>query len=108
VAASLAEGRTVIRDARELRVKETDRIAAIAANLRKAGVDVIETEDGLDITGRESLQGCIAESYGDHRIAMAMLVAGLGASSPVTVNDVECIATSFPNFGTLLEKVVAR
>jgi 3-phosphoshikimate 1-carboxyvinyltransferase len=108
VAASLAEGRTVIRDARELRVKETDRIAAMAANLGRAGVQVVETEDGMEITGREHLQGCVAESRGDHRIAMSMLVAGLGASSPVIVNDVECIATSFPDFDELLEKVVTR
>jgi 3-phosphoshikimate 1-carboxyvinyltransferase len=108
VAASLAEGRTVIRDARELRVKETDRIAAVASNLRKSGVEVIETEDGMEITGREHLQECVAESFGDHRVAMAMLVAGLGASGPITVNDVECIATSFPDFDILLEKVVTR
>jgi len=108
VAASLAEGRTVIRDARELRVKETDRIAAMAANLGSAGVEVVETEDGMEITGCERLQGCVVDSRGDHRIAMSMLVAGLRASGPVTVNDVECIATSFPDFGELLEKVVAR
>lgn len=108
VAASLADGRTVIRDARELRVKETDRIAAIASNLRKAGVEIVETEDGMEITGRERLKGCVTDSFGDHRVAMSMLVAGLGASGPVTVNDVECIATSFPDFGILLEKVVAR
>jgi 3-phosphoshikimate 1-carboxyvinyltransferase len=62
----------------------------------------------MEITGCERLQGCVAESRGDHRIAMSMLVAGLGASSPVIVNDVECIATSFPDFGELLEKVVTR
>jgi 3-phosphoshikimate 1-carboxyvinyltransferase len=108
VAASLAEGRTVIRDARELRVKETDRIAAMAANLGKAGAQVVETEDGMEITGCERLKSSVAESRGDHRVAMAMLVAGLGASGPVTVHDVECIATSFPDFTGLLEKVVAR
>ena len=108
VAASLAEGRTVIRDARELRVKETDRIAAMAANLVSAGVEVVETEDGMEIIGCERLQGCVVDSRGDHRIAMSMLVAGLRASGPVTVNDVECIATSFPGFAELLEKVVAR
>lgn len=108
VAASLAEGRTVIRDARELRVKETDRIAAMAANLGRAGVEVVETEDGMVITGRERLQGCVADSRGDHRIAMSMLVAGLAASGPVEVRDVECIATSFPDFWELLGKVVAR
>jgi len=108
VAASLAEGRTVIRDARELRVKETDRIAAMAANLGLAGVQVVETEDGLEITGSERMQGCAAESFGDHRIAMSMLVAALAASGPTTVRDVECIATSFPNFSELLEKVAER
>jgi 3-phosphoshikimate 1-carboxyvinyltransferase len=91
-----------------LRVKETDRIAAMAANLGKAGVEVIETADGMEIIGRECLQGCVAESRGDHRIAMSMLIAGLAASGPVTVHDVECIATSFPDFGELLEKVVSR
>ncbi len=75
---------------------------------RQAGVEVVETEDGMEITGCERLQGCVADSRGDHRIAMSMLVAGLRASGPVTVNDVECIATSFPDFGELLEKVVAR
>jgi 3-phosphoshikimate 1-carboxyvinyltransferase len=108
VAASLAEGRTIIRDARELRVKETDRIAAMAANLGLAGVQVVETEDGMEIEGRERLDGCVAESRGDHRIAMSMLVAGLAAADPVTVRDVECIATSFPNFAELLDKVAVR
>ena len=108
VAAALAEGRTVVRDARELRVKETDRIAAMAANLRLAGATVTETEDGMVIEGRESLMGCAAESYGDHRIAMAMLVAGLVARGETTVRDVGCIATSFPDFIPLLEKVARR
>ena len=105
VAASLAEGRTVIRDARELRVKETDRIAAMAANLRKGGVQIVETEDGMEITGRETLLGSVAESFGDHRIAMSMLVAGLVADGESEVRDVECISTSFPDFSGLLDKV---
>jgi 3-phosphoshikimate 1-carboxyvinyltransferase len=71
-------------------------------------VEVVETKDGMEINGRERLKGCVAESRGDHRVAMAMLVAGLAADGPVTVHDVECIATSFPDFGKLLEKVVAR
>lgn len=108
VAAALAEGRTVIRDARELRVKETDRIAAMAASLRNAGVAVTETEDGMEINGAERLQGCVTDSRGDHRIAMSMLVAGLAAASEVTVQDVECIATSFPNFIPLLAGVAVR
>jgi 3-phosphoshikimate 1-carboxyvinyltransferase len=108
VAAACAEGRTIVRDARELRVKETDRIAAMAANLRRAGVEVVETEDGMEIEGGERLRGCVAESFGDHRIAMSMLVAGLVADGDVTVNDVGCIATSFPGFLPLLEGVVVR
>lgn len=108
VAASLAEGRTVVKEARELRVKETDRIAAMAANLRKAGVSVTETDDGMVIEGREQLTGGEFDSFGDHRIAMSMLVAGLAAKEGVTVNDVECIATSFPSFTELLAGVAVR
>jgi 3-phosphoshikimate 1-carboxyvinyltransferase len=105
VAASLAEGKTVVRDAKELRVKETDRIKAMAFNLGKIGVPVVETENGMEVTGVETLQGCTAESFGDHRIAMSMLIAGLAANGEVAVNDTECIATSFPNFTSLLQGV---
>ena len=108
VAAAMAEGRTVVREAAELRVKETDRIAAMAANLRKAGVDVLETEEGMEIEGSGRLAGGCFESFGDHRIAMSMLVAGLAAEGEITVNDVDCIATSFPNFFALLASVAAR
>ncbi len=105
IAAALAEGVTTVRDAGELRVKETDRIAATAANLRAAGVRVEETGDGMIITGRGTLDGCVVDSRGDHRIAMAMLVGGLAASSPTTVSDTGCIATSFPRFLPLLQEV---
>ena len=105
VAASLAEGKTVIREARELRIKETDRIAAMAENLRKAGVEIVETDEGMEITGRESLSGCVTDSSGDHRIAMSMLVAGLAADGPGEVRDVGCIDTSFPDFFKLLSTV---
>jgi 3-phosphoshikimate 1-carboxyvinyltransferase len=108
VAAACAEGTTVLRDARELRVKETDRIAAMAANLSKAGVDVAETEDGMEITGGARLLGCTADSFGDHRIAMSMLIAGLVAKGETTVTDVGCISTSFPSFTDLLERVSRR
>jgi 3-phosphoshikimate 1-carboxyvinyltransferase len=108
VAAALAEGTTVIRDARELRVKETDRISAMAANLAKAGVPVTEHDDGMEIRGVEHLAGGIFESFGDHRIAMSMLVAGLAARGACTVNDVACIATSFPDFLPLLTRVACR
>ncbi len=106
VAAALAEGRTVVREARELRVKETDRIAAMATNLRAVGVTVTETEDGMEIEGAERIAGDSVESFGDHRIAMSMLVAGLAATGEISVNDTECIGTSFPTFFPLLERVV--
>ncbi len=105
IAAAMAEGVTTIRDAKELRVKETDRISATAANLRSAGVSVVETDDGMIVTGRGRLDGCTVESRGDHRIAMAMLIGGLAAAAPVTVTDIGCIATSFPRFMSLLEQV---
>jgi len=108
IAAALAEGTTTIHDARELRVKETDRIAASAANLRQAGVSVEETPDGMIVSGRGRLDGCTVDSRGDHRIAMSMLVGGMAASGPVTVTDTACIATSFPSFLPLLEQVSRR
>src|SRR6185369_1663422 len=77
VAAARAEGVTSIRDAKELRVKETDRITAMAENLGKLGISVSETEDGMDITGSEQLLGGMVDSFGDHRIAMSMSVAAL-------------------------------
>lgn len=108
VAAARAEGTTSIRDARELRVKETDRIAAMAVNLGKVGITVTETEDGMDITGSERLSGGTVDSSGDHRIAMSMSVAALVASGPIAVTDISCVATSFPAFFPLLEKVAAK
>lgn len=105
VAAACAEGRTTIRDAKELRVKETDRIAAMAKNLRLLGVEVSECDDGMDVVGAESLRGCEVDSFGDHRIAMSLSVASLVARNGMTVKDTECVATSFPSFYTLLDKV---
>jgi len=104
VAAACAEGITSIRDARELRVKETDRIAAMAVNLRGLGVEVEECDDGMDITGGERLKGGVAESHGDHRIAMSLSIAGLVAGESITINDIDCVATSFPTFYSLLEQ----
>jgi 3-phosphoshikimate 1-carboxyvinyltransferase len=108
VAAAMAAGRTVVRDARELRVKETDRIKAMADNLRLAGVKVEESEDGMTVYGAEKFKAFNADSCGDHRIAMSMLVAGLAADGSCTVDDTDCIATSFPNFFNLLEQVSRR
>lgn len=108
VAAARAEGITTLRDAKELRVKETDRITAMAVNLQKLGITVTETEDGMDITGSEQLLGGNVDSCGDHRIAMSMSIAALVASSAITVTDIGCVATSFPTFFPLLEKVALK
>lgn len=106
VAAALAQGTTVIADAKELRVKETDRIAAIATNLRAMGVPVVETEDGMEITGGSPLQGAQLESFGDHRIAMAFAIAGLFAEGETVISDTECVSTSYPGFDRQLELVM--
>jgi 3-phosphoshikimate 1-carboxyvinyltransferase len=109
VAASVAEGTTVIRDARELRVKETDRIAAMATNLRHIGAgEIEETEDGMVIQGVESLAGGKITSFGDHRIAMSLALAALVSRNQVQIDDVSCVATSFPGFFELLDRVVVR
>lgn len=106
VAAALAQGTTVIADAKELRVKETDRIAAIATNLRAMGVQVVETEDGMEITGGGPLHGAHLESFGDHRIAMAFAIAGLFAEGETVISNTECVATSYPGFERQLELVM--
>jgi 3-phosphoshikimate 1-carboxyvinyltransferase len=105
VAAAHAEGTTVIRDAAELRVKESDRIATIAGELRKMGALVRELPDGMEITGRERLAGAECESHGDHRIAMSMAVAGLAASGETIVRDSSWIETSFPGFERMLAEL---
>lgn len=105
VAAALAEGRTVIRDASELRVKETDRIAAVAENLRAMGVEVEEFPDGMAITGGKPLKGAKMNSFGDHRIAMAFAIAGLFASGETVIEDTACVQTSYPGFAETLKKI---
>jgi 3-phosphoshikimate 1-carboxyvinyltransferase len=104
VAGALASGTTIIRHAQELRVKETDRIAAIAHNLRIMGAQVIEMADGLEIHGPAPLRGARVASFGDHRIAMAFAVAGLFAEGETVVQDVDCIRESYPGFETALEE----
>jgi 3-phosphoshikimate 1-carboxyvinyltransferase len=104
VAGALANGRTVIRQAGELRVKETDRIAAIAHNLRAMGTQVAELNDGLEISGPAPLHGAQVASFGDHRIAMAFAIAGLFAEGETAVQDAECIRESYPGFETMLEE----
>ena len=106
VAAALAHGTTIIRDAGELRVKETDRLTAIATNLRAMGAQVVELEDGLEIIGGAPLHGARVESFGDHRIAMAFAVAGLFAEGETVIQDVDCVNTSYPGFYKQLEQVI--
>ncbi len=99
VAASMAEGVTVVRDAAELRFKETDRITAIVKLLSHMGVDITEQEDGFVIRGgRHALQGVECDSYGDHRMAMAAAVAGLKARGITKIKSAECVKISFPAF----------
>jgi 3-phosphoshikimate 1-carboxyvinyltransferase len=107
VAGALATGTTIIRHAQELRVKETDRIAAIAHNLRILGAQVIEMNDGLEIHGPAPLRGARVASFGDHRIAMAFAVAGLFAEGETIVQDVECVRESYPGFEAALEEFMS-
>ncbi|MBD8898439.1 3-phosphoshikimate 1-carboxyvinyltransferase [Rhodanobacter sp. DHG33] len=100
VAAAVAKGRTVIRGAAELRVKESDRLAAMATGLRVLGITVDETPDGATIHGG-TLAGGTVESLTDHRIAMSFAVAGLVAQAPVRIDDCRHVATSFPGFMAL-------
>ena len=104
VAAALAEGTTTIRDAEELRVKETDRIDAMVSELGKLGGQVEGRPDGMVITGVEQLNGGTVTSHGDHRIAMSLAVAALSARDSVTIQDAACTETSFPGFWDLLGK----
>src|ERR1700751_1485555 len=103
VAGALAQGQKDVRQAGELRVKETDRIAAIAHNLRTMGTQVAELNDGLEISGPAPLHGAPVPSFGDHRIAMAFAIAGLFAEGETIVQDAECIRESYPGFETMLE-----
>jgi 3-phosphoshikimate 1-carboxyvinyltransferase len=97
-----------IRDARELRVKESDRIALVARNLRAMGAEVKEFEDGLDVPGGQQLRGAVVDSDGDHRIAMAFSVAALRAEGDTLVVGADAAAISFPEFFAMLEQVTER
>jgi 3-phosphoshikimate 1-carboxyvinyltransferase len=104
MAGALANGPTIIRHAEELRVKETDRIAAIAHNLRAMGAQVIELNDGLEIHGPAPLRGARLSSFGDHRIAMAFAIAGLFADGETVIQDAHCIRGSYPGFEKALDE----
>jgi 3-phosphoshikimate 1-carboxyvinyltransferase len=103
VAGALAQGKTVIRDAKELRFKETDRLSAIATNLTAMGIEVVEFEDGLEIYGGAPLMGARLKSFGDHRIAMAFAIAGIFADQETIIEDTDCVETSYPGFDEQLE-----
>ncbi len=105
VAATQAEGVTEIRGAKELRIKESDRIRTVASEFRKLGAEVEELEDGLRIPGPQKLKGAVLQSYGDHRIAMSMAIAGLVATGATTIENADCIETSFPGFESLLDSL---
>jgi 3-phosphoshikimate 1-carboxyvinyltransferase len=105
VAALCAEGRTVVREAEELRVKETDRIKVMAAELKKLGAEISETPDGFIIDGPQKLKGAVVDGHDDHRVAMSMTIAGLVASEQTIVNDSKCAGDSFPGFAETLARL---
>ncbi len=98
VMAAFAEGETIIKDAADLKAKESDRIATTTSNLKAMGADIIPTEDGMIIKGGKSLHGAELDSYLDHRIAMAMTVAAMNAEGPSQMKDADCVNISYPAF----------
>ena len=108
IAAACAEGRTVLRGAEELRVKESDRIQVMADGLRAVGVETTVTPDGIIIDGGQAIAGGEVDSHGDHRIAMSFAVASLCATGEIVVNDCANVATSFPGFVELATRTGIR
>ena len=102
VAATQAHGTTIVRNAAELHIKETDRIAAIVAELRKLGASIAPLQDGFVVDGPTPLHGAVVDSHGDHRMALALAIAGLVADGQVVVERSECITDSFPGFIKLM------
>jgi len=100
---SIANGKSIVKNAKELRVKESDRITAVVTNLKKCGVSYTEFEDGYEIDGNATLSKATINSHGDHRIAMSFSVAGLLCG--MTIEDTQCIETSFPNFSDILSSL---
>ena len=105
VAATFATGKTIISNASELRVKESDRIACICQGMKALGATLHETQDGFVVEGPQVLHGGIADSYGDHRIAMSLSIAAMNAKGPSTITNVECVDTSFPSFVELVQSL---
>ena len=105
VLAAFCEGETIIKDASELRVKESDRIEAISYNLKKMGCDIQPTNDGMKIIGGKPLHAIKVKTYSDHRIAMAFAIAGLSADDETTFDDPECVKISYPTFFDDIKKL---
>ncbi len=105
VAALMADGTTTVKDAQELKVKESNRIATMAQELGKMGADITETDDGMIIKGNAKLSGAEVESHNDHRVAMSLAIAGLVADGETKINDAESVAISFPTFYDYIEKL---
>ncbi len=108
VAATQAAGTSTLHDAAELRVKEVDRISVLAGELRRMGAALKEREDGFTVEGAIRLQGAVVDSHGDHRLGMALAIAGLAAAGPTDVRDAGCIADSFPGFVETMQALGAR
>ena len=106
VLASTAEGVTTVMGAQELRVKETDRISAICKNLNSMGANIIEKRDGFIISSPNILYSTNIKSYGDHRIAMAFIIAGICAGNYNKIDDIKCIDNSFPEFIKVLNTII--
>ena len=106
VMATQAQGKTVVSGAKELRVKETDRIKAIVSELKKMGADIEEREDGFRVNGPTKLQGAVCKSYNDHRIVMSLAVAALLAEGKTVIKNSGCIDISFPEFEKILKKMI--
>ena len=104
--ACFAQGRTVIRDAAELKVKESNRIAVVVENLRAMGADVAETDDGMIINGGRPLHGAAVSAHMDHRIAMTFSVAALAAEGTTELQDADCVSISYPGFYSDLKRLV--
>jgi len=105
IAAAVADGVTTFSDIKELRYKESDRIAAMTAGLRALGIEVEEREDGMTIRGGRRFRGGEVRSFGDHRIAMSFAVAALSGIGAVVIDDAACVDISFPQFFDLLGKI---
>jgi 3-phosphoshikimate 1-carboxyvinyltransferase len=108
VLATQAHGRTIVRDAQELRVKESNRVEGLVAQLRAMGAQIEATEDGFVIDGPTQLHGATVDGLGDHRMAMSLAVAALIADGPVCITGAECVSKTYPEFWRDLENMSVR